>query len=517
MPDSIPGEETLPSLREFAAAYRQRARYYLTIVFHPESGRIGERVLLEFGGSRELVVGRGMPVFDAGRPLDDPYISRRALTLRRVASGLQLSRPADASRCVAGGQELQGILSLAGEQLAAGVPLMLAHSVVLLLHSSELPAVTGGVHDCGMVGRSGVMQHLRAEVAKAAASDRDVLLRGESGTGKELVASAIHRLSRRSGEPFLAVNMAAIPPALAAASLFGSSRGAYTGAAKSQPGYFRQAEGGTLFLDEVGDTPEEVQPLLLRALQEREIQCVGGPLRRIDLRVVSATDAPLGEPGNGFRTALRHRLGAIEIEVPPLRGHAADIGELLWYFLRLAAKREGSEHVLPTARSEPQIIAGWAWIFHAFLAYAWPGNVRQLSNAAAQVLLASQQRPQLPSLLRELFHTDRGAPVATQPAEQPRSARGRKLRDIGDCEFGEAMRHCRFEVAAVAEALGVTRQSVYRRVHRCEEFRLVSQLGRAELMDAVARCDNDVRAAAAELEVSESALRSRLRNQDAGD
>ncbi len=514
MPHPDRGEETLPSLREYAAAYRQPTDYFLSIVFHPDNRRIGERLRLEFKGGREVLVGRSLPGFESGAPLDDPYVSRRAISIRRERTALVLSRPAGASRCQVGGMELGDSLRIDAERLGRGVALLLAHSVVLLLHSDDAAAGDGELADCGLVGSSAAMRALRAGILRAAASDRDVLLRGETGTGKELVAAAIHRLGSRSSGPFVAVNMAAIPPGLAAASLFGSARGAYTGAAKARTGYFREADGGTLFLDEVGDTPEEVQPLLLRALQEREIQSVGGPLQRVDLRVISATDLPLDEPGKGFRTALRYRLGALEIEVPPLRARAADSGLLLWHFLHSAAAREGCIDLLPDAASEPRIIAGWASIFLALATYHWPGNVRQLSNFATQILLASQREPQIPPALRQLIQADSAqGPPPGGDSSAPEAERRPSLREVSDEQFDEVMLHCRFEIAAVADALGVTRQSVYRRVHSSSAYRLAAEVGQDELREALEHCAGDIRAVAEYLAVSESALRSRLRNE----
>ena len=189
----------------------------------------------------------------------------------------------------------------------------------------------------------------------------------------------------------VSVNMAAIPSELAAAALFGSSRGAFTGADRTTLGYFEQAQGGSLFLDEIGEASLEVQPLLLRALQQREIQVVGGVIRRIDVRVISATDAALDAVGCDFKAALRHRLGAFEIVLPPLREHPEDIGELLLYFLQGSAAEAQRSEVLPHAQSPERDIAAWAILFFRFVSYSWPGNVRELANFAQQIILASEK------------------------------------------------------------------------------------------------------------------------------
>ncbi len=508
MHESPRGDETLPSLRDYSAAYQLQTRYCLTIIFHPDSARIGERAVLGVDSGETQSIGRHGPGFDAGMPLDDPYLSRCALRIRALEHGLLLQRPAKASPCWLDGEELAGEQVLCAERLRAGVPLLFAHSVVLLLQGVEMPDA-GVPPGCDLVGGSDSLQYLRNQIVRAAASQRDVLVRGENGTGKELVARAIHRLSARAGRPFVAVNMAAIPAGLAAASLFGSARGAYTGALREHIGYFPQAQGGTLFLDEVGDTPEEVQPQLLRALQEREIQCVGGPVRRVELRVISATDARLDGAGSNFRSALRYRLGAFEINLPALREHPADIGELLRHFIRETAVLEGREDPLPTAHSRPEVIAAWAQLFYEFSRYHWPGNVRQLANYAAQLLLQQAGQPQLPVALREAFAAQGEDRAVAAAGESPARAR---LAEVDEDEFRAVMQRCGFETAAVALALGVSRQAVYRRIHRSGEFRLASDIDERELREVLARHRGDVEATARYLQVSPSALRNRLRH-----
>ncbi len=516
MSDYDQSDKTLPSLGELAAGLTAYPRYQLTLVFHPQTRRIGECADLSFEGRRPLSIGRIAPAFRTcdgaeGSPIDDPYVSRLAVVLAREPGGLRLARPLEASRCRVAGRELTEELFFTDAELDIGVPLLLAHSVVVLLRRTSLPRARGG-DDCGMIGSGESAQALRQQVLRAAGSDSDVLLRGETGTGKELVARAIHQRSARAAGFLVSVNMAAVPPSLAAASLFGAVRGAYTGASRSLPGYFRQAQGGTLFLDEVGDTPDEVQPLLLRALQEREVQVVGGELERFDARVISATDIAIESDDTNFRAALLHRLGAIEIQLPPLRERREDIGELLLHFLREAAEQESRADWLPDADSEALVIARWADIFYAFVRYAWPGNVRQLANLARQALLGHTQHPVIPEALRE---TVLGAAPqcvgesAGEPASSPASAR--RLSDISEAEFREAMQLCRYEITAVADTLGVSRQSVYRRVQTSAKFRLIGDVPEEELREVLAQCEGDLRETASTLRVSETALRGRLR------
>lgn len=510
-------ESTLPTLRDAIDGSSRTPALRCTIVFHPDIDRIGQSTLLDCVDD-QCVLGRHGPVFAGSAlrsdaPLDDPYISRRAILLQPVAGGLRLIRPESASRCRVAGREVQGEVLLDEAALDAGVPLMLSHSVVLMLRRSVVAGSEADVADYGMLGGSPAMRQLREQIQRAARSDLDVLVRGETGAGKELVAQAIHADSERSANPMISVNMAAIPASLAAAFLFGSTRGAFTGADKARAGYFQQAERGTLFLDEIGDAPEEVQPLLLRALQQREIQVLGGVTRKIDVRVISATDALLESEDCSFKSALRYRLGALEIRVPSLREHPEDIGELLLHALRRFSAAEGREHWLERSMTRDQYLARWAQLFCEFACYHWPGNVRQLDNFAAQVVLASSDAPVLPDAVRAQIQTAGSATdindnceVAQQPAP-----RWRKLADVSEAEFEVAMREARYEVAAVATALGVSRQSLYRRIGNSTTFRSVSDVPLEEIKAALDASGQDVREAAMTMQISESGLRQRLR------
>ena len=524
MTDHPDADITLPSVvAALPASYRERA-LTLTIVFHPDTSRIGESAVLAAGsgetrsGETHCILGRRSPAF-AGRPLEEQHVSRRALELSRCGEGLRLRRLPGASRArVAGRELLEDDLLLSREQLLAGVPLLLSHSVVLSLRLAEVPAAAPRTCPPGdlLLGSSARMDRLREQIAQLAGTDLDVRLRGETGTGKELVATAIHRASRRADAPLVSVNMAAIPTELAAAALFGAARGSYTGAARASEGYFRRAEGGTLFLDEIGDAPQEIQPQLLRALQQREVQCVGGPLRRVDLRVISATDAALEGDGCDFKAALRHRLAASEIRLPPLREHPEDIGELLLFFMDQALAAAGRSALLPGPGSTPAEIAAWAELFYSFLGYRWPGNVRELANFASQATVASETRLQVPehiaSALREQPDQPAQPPPAPAPAGQAAAVPCGTIHDISDEAFDRACEEQRYEVARVARVLGVSRQAVYRRIELSPRHRLAGEVPEAELRRVLAQHAGDVEAAAGQLRISASALRARLRN-----
>tara|TARA_R110002072_G_scaffold54074_8_gene142137 strand:- start:3344 stop:4903 length:1560 start_codon:yes stop_codon:yes gene_type:complete len=511
-------DATLPAV---AAAVNDRdsaGALWLTIIFHPDPSRIGQRAQVPVTArSAPWFLGRCNPVFGgldvADAPLNDQYVSRRALQFVYSSQGLELQRLEGTSRCRVADGELFSAVVLEREQLQRGVPVMLSHSVVLLLREAPRPVAghtrtRAGEH---ILGASVRMQMLRGEILRAARSDLDILIRGETGSGKELVAGAIHAASARRAGPLVSVNVAAIPPELAAAALFGSARGAFTGAERATAGYFREAAGGSLFLDEIGDAAASVQPQLLRALQQREIQSVGGAVESVDLRVISATDVSLDEPESDFRAALRHRLAACEIRVPPLREHPEDIGELFVHFIRAAASETDSELPLPGPDLDPTVIAAWADIFFIALRYSWPGNVRELANVARQIVLAGDDFPRLDAHLLALL---------TRAEEQPQvrcaAPVRRRIQDIPEQVFERAMLTNNFEIKAVAACLGVSRAAVYRRIEQTEGYRLASRIPLPEISQMLDDCDGDCERAAARLQVSFSSLRVRLRNLHSG-
>jgi len=232
-----------------------------------------------------------------------------------------------------------------------------------------------------IVGTSAALQAVLARVAKVAPTDSTGLITGETGTGKELVARAIHKRSRRSGRPFVSVNCAAFAPSLIASELFGHEKGAFTGAAQRRLGRFELADGGTLFLDEVGELPHDVQVSLLRVLQEREFERIGGGQSiRVDVRVIAATNRDLkAAVANGtFRKDLFYRLDVFPIEVPPLRDRKDDILMLVEYFLQRYATRMAKKIDSVDKKT-----------LDLLQSYDWPGNIRELQNIIERSVILS--------------------------------------------------------------------------------------------------------------------------------
>jgi transcriptional regulator with GAF, ATPase, and Fis domain len=244
-----------------------------------------------------------------------------------------------------------------------------------------------------IVGKSAALKLVLGQAEIVAPTDATVLLLGETGTGKELVAQAIHRISGRRKRPFITLNCAAIPTGLLESELFGYERGAFTGALSQKIGRFELAHQGTLFLDEVGDIPLELQPKLLRALQEKEFERLGG-IRTIpiDVRLIAATNRNLKEMMGDklFRSDLYYRLKVFPITIPPLRDRAEDIPILARYFAQKYGKEMGKQ--IETIPSDT---------IQALVSWSWPGNVRELENFMERAVILSPG-PRLRAPLAEI-------------------------------------------------------------------------------------------------------------------
>jgi len=254
-----------------------------------------------------------------------------------------------------------------------------------------------------IVGASAALQKLMQMVKRVAASDVSVLLLGESGTGKEMVAHAVHESSARSARPFVAINCATLTETLLESELFGHEKGAFTGASAQKRGKLEMAEGGTIFLDEIGELAAPLQAKLLRVLQQREFERVGGTRTlKLDLRLIAATNRDLAaEVRRGtFREDLYHRLNVVALQLPPLRDRSEDIPALAAHFLEQASARCARR----VRGISPEALAH-------LLAYPWPGNVRELENAIERAVVLGQSEMLLPEDLPETV-LDAPAPQA---------------------------------------------------------------------------------------------------------
>jgi two-component system, repressor protein LuxO len=316
----------------------------------------------------------------------------------------------------------------------------------------------------GFIGSSLPMQAVYRIIDSAAPSKATVFITGESGSGKEVCAEAIHHRSDRRERPFIAINCAAIPRDLMESEIFGHIKGAFTGAVRDRVGAAKQADGGTLFLDEIAEMDLDLQTKLLRFIQTGSFQPVGGStIERVDVRFVCATNRdPLAEVAAGrFREDLFYRLHVIPIQLPPLRERDGDILDLANTFLARYAREEGK-----------QFLAFDADVQAVFLAYAWPGNVRQLQNVIQNVVVLydgeAVTRDMLPPPLDLMTPGAPGLGVARPAARTAAPARAgvapiRALKDIEREAIEQAIAYYDDNVPQAAAALGVSPSTIYRK------------------------------------------------------
>jgi len=308
-----------------------------------------------------------------------------------------------------------------------------------------------------IVGISDAMKGVFDIVRRVAATEATVLVTGESGTGKELIARAIHNGSDRRDRPFVTLNCAAIPENLLESELFGHVKGAFTGAIKDRTGKFEAADGGTLFLDEVGELPVELQPKLLRALQEREIEPVGGTSRRVDVRLVAATNRDLeAEMASGaFREDLYYRLAVIPVHLPSLRERRSDIPLLVRHFLEKHAPNKR----LVLAQDALALIAS----------YDWPGNVRELENVVERMIILRKSdrldKEDIPPKVRRRENGKTGDILNIPPDGYP-------LEEIEKGAVLEALRRCEWNQTKAAAFLRIPRHIL---VYRMEKYGIVRE------------------------------------------
>ncbi|SDF58688.1 MULTISPECIES: sigma 54-interacting transcriptional regulator [unclassified Duganella] len=421
----------------------------LTILWHPELDRIGQQHIgPPEAGKVEL--SRYLPMFGdaglAGLPLGHRSVSRAPLTIARDGAGnVSISMASGRMAVTANGQLLLAAAVFTPEQVTRGLVLGLGGAILVCVHwmhglprQNALP---------GLLGVSSAAIRLRDQVRQAAAVSLPVLLLGETGTGKDLAARAIHAGGSRAGAPYVAVNMAALNESLAVADLFGAAKGAYTGAQQARVGLFGEADGGTLFLDEIGDTPQVIQPMLLRVLENGEYRPLGASrVLHANVRLIAATDQDLS--ARQFSPALLHRMEGFLIRLPPLRERREDIGLLLRHVLA----EQGDAAVL--ARRLP------AAFIEILCRQDWPGNVRQLAQVLRRALMAAHSGE---ALLLETFIQ---MPAPTPPAPVPSAIAARstriRLEELAPQEVARVLRVHGWQIQPAARELGISRPSLYK-------------------------------------------------------
>lgn len=515
----------------------------LTVLWHPDPGRVGERAVLpELTSGRSVELSRLSPELIAPggsirRPLEDAHLSRRPVVLRPDGDAVEIDLTSTRTQVEIEGRVETGTRRIESGEMDRGVVLLLADRVALLLHRLD-PLAEPDLERHGLVGESHGVLRLCREIRQVADLDVPVLVRGETGTGKELVAGAIHRAGPRREGPYLAVNLAGVPPSVAAAELFGAAKGAFTGADRARSGYFERAAGGSLFLDEIAEVPPDVQVLLLRALESGEIQPVGaGETRRTDARLIAATDGDLESAvtDGSFREPLLHRLAGFVLEIPPLRARREDLGRLMLHFLRLELEQVGEGHRLDAPRpgAHPWLPAP---IVARLALHRWPGNVRQLHNVVRELVIGSrgsaqvQLRSGIERLLDEAV-SDRARSArpsrsaassgkndsgTSDPAKRLETRANRRPDEITEVELRAALKASQWRPFAAARQLGISRGSIYDLMEKSPSIRNAGDLSKDEIEEALERADDSVDEAALALEVSSLGLRRRLKQLESG-
>ena len=320
----------------------------------------------------------------------------------------------------------------------------------LVAENRELRAQLDAVTNKAIVGTSQVMRATLDIAKQAASSSATVLLLGESGTGKELLARYIHQQSPRAARAFVATNCAALPESILESELFGHEKGAFTGATRQREGRFVEANSGTLFLDEIGEIPLHVQVKLLRALQESEIEPVGGRVKKVDFRLVCATNRNLGAEvkAGRFREDLFYRINVIPIRVPPLRDRIEDVPLLADHFCQMYSQKHGKG------------VQGFSdGALRLMGRYGWPGNVRELENAVERAVVLSRgplvDVDDLPGELRD--------PQAAQ-GRQVTFSIGTPLEEIERRMIMETLKFTRGDKRLAADLLGIATRTIYRKL-----------------------------------------------------
>ena len=314
-----------------------------------------------------------------------------------------------------------------------------------------------------LLGASPAMKEVYDLLERVGESESTVLVSGESGTGKELVARALHRRSKRSTGPFVAINCAAMPEQLLESELFGHTKGAFTDARNARPGLFVQAKGGTIFLDEIGDMPVGLQPKLLRALQERTVRPVGGDTETpIDVRVVAASNRDLETAieERKFREDLYYRINVIHVELPPLRARGADVLLLATHYL---------EHFATQSQKDVRSLAPEA--AEKLSAYAWPGNVRELANCMERAVALTRNESigvaDLPEKIRT-YRTSHVLIAATDPTELV------PMEEVEKRYILRVLEAVGGNKTLAAQVLGLDRKTLYRKLDRYGSDRNIS-------------------------------------------
>jgi DNA-binding NtrC family response regulator len=415
--------------------------------------RRARMLVTPFGGNtHELVV--EIPEIRIGSDatndvcIDDPHVSRRHCEIRQSAQGFLVRDLGSTNGTFVGG------LALKEAVLPPGSTVTVGQTLIQLLPDEEQPEIapSESTNFGNVIGASPRMRRIFGLLEKVAPTELTILLYGETGTGKELFARAIHERSKRQGHPFVVIDCSAVASNLIESELFGHEKGAFTGADQARKGAFERASGGTVFLDEIGELPLDLQPKLLRALEQRVVKPVGGSEERpVDVRIVAATNRNLeieSQLGR-FREDLFFRLSVVTVEIPPLRERAEDLPVLAQALIQ----QRGSRAVLAPDTLE------------TLTSYDWPGNVRELRNCVESALAVCDG-----STLRAqdlvFFRRRKSNPNAGQTPTPELPLAGQSLEAIEKAAIAQTLAQCNGNKSQAAKALGIAQSTLYEKLKK---------------------------------------------------
>ncbi|MGK5027536.1 sigma 54-interacting transcriptional regulator [Janthinobacterium sp. RB2R34] len=465
----------------------------LTLLWHPDPRRIGAQVTTSLAQA-PIALSRYSPAFqhpgqEEGAALGYGGISRAPLHIEAGDDdGVLLQVPHSRMTVELNGAAIEGEVNLTFSQVAAGAVLGLGGAVLICLHWMHGLPKDNRIAGLAGVGTAAIC--MRDLILQVAATDTTVLLLGETGCGKDVAARAIHALSRRAQHPMVAVNLATLNEGLASAELFGSAKGAYTGAHSSRPGLFAQANESSLFLDEIGNAPASVQPMLLRVLETGDYRPLGSVQdAHANARLIAATDQNLYQAS--FNQALLRRLESFVIAVEPLRHRREDIGVLILQLLGEAATMLTFDLVTCIA------------------CHDWPGNVRQLKHVLQRCVLALQAGEPADFARMITPHPGHSAAVSGKAAT-PMALPRKRLAHIDNAAVLAAMQAHAWQISAAAVALGVSRPSMYKLLEGHPDIRRAGQISVDEIRQALAASGQQLEHCAALLKTPCEALRRHL-------
>ncbi len=485
----------------------------LAIIWHSDHERIGALAPLVFDKKEAVNLSRLTPNFlDNNIALLDPHISRSPIQIKRINNDQFIFTPSKGKmEAIVNGKLLDETRRFHIKDMGNEIIIMLSNKVILSMFYAPARQIKDD-EDYGLLGISRSINDAKNMIARTAETDVPVLIKGETGTGKELVAQGIYKASKRKNKPIVSVNMATIAPSLSGAELFGVKKGAFTGAIHDSKGLFEQADKGTLFLDEIGDTPAEVQPMLLRVLETGELKRTGDEdIRKVDVRFIAATDQSLStkKGHKSFNQALLRRVDGIRIEIAPLRNRRVDIGILAKNFLQAPTLNLPAINLSDISAQD----------MHEMVLYDWPGNVRELLHASKRMRLGQpifskqDQDINYPTSYETTGQNLKENRTVYNVSNKTKKQYANPL-EVDEEKLITALDRSNWVIKSAAEILNLSRTSLYELMEKSSSIRHIEDISDTEIKSVMASYGGGLNQWTKHLRVGRDALRKRITNMN---